>query len=86
MTPDGQGFIVAYSTAKNGTISKIVPTLTPGASVTTTRTHVDNVVTEYGIAKLRGKSVRQRALALIDIAHPDFRDQLRHSAKQMKII
>jgi 4-hydroxybutyrate CoA-transferase len=86
MAPGGQGFIVAYSTAKNGTISKIVPNLTPGASVTTTRTHVDHVVTEYGVAKLRGKSVRQRALALIEIAHPDFRDQLRHSAKQMKII
>ena len=86
MAPGGQGFIVAYSTAKNGTISKIVPNLTPGASVTTTRTHVDHVVTEYGVAKLRGKSVRQRALALIDIAHPDFRDQLRYSAKQIKII
>jgi acyl-CoA hydrolase len=86
MAPEGQGFIVAYSTAKNGTISKIVPTLTPGASVTTTRTHVDHIVTEYGIAKLRGKSIRQRALALIDIAHPDFRDQLRHAAKKMKII
>jgi acyl-CoA hydrolase len=86
MAPGGKGFIVAYSTAKGGTVSKIVPNLTPGASVTTTRTHVDHVVTEYGVAKLRGKSVRQRALALIDIAHPDFRDQLRHSAKQMRII
>lgn len=86
MSPNGKGFIVAYSTAKNGTISKIVPTLTPGAAVTTSRNHVDHVVTEYGVAKLRGKSIRQRALALIDIAHPDFRDQLRHAAKKMKII
>ncbi|WP_231717148.1 acetyl-CoA hydrolase/transferase C-terminal domain-containing protein [Desulfosarcina ovata] len=44
------------------------------------------MVTEYGVAKLRGKSMRQRALALIDIAHPDFRDELRHAAKQIKII
>ncbi len=86
MCPGGQGFIVAYSTAKKGTVSKIVSMLTPGASVTTSRTHVDHVVTEYGVAKLRGKSVRERALAMIDIAHPDFRDQLRYEAKQMKII
>jgi acyl-CoA hydrolase len=86
MCPDGKGFIVLKSTAKNGTISKIVPTLTPGASVTTGRNYVDHVVTEYGIVKLRGKSLRERALALISIAHPDFRDQLRYAAKQMKII
>lgn len=85
MCPDGKGFIVLKSTAKGGTISKIVPTLSPGASVTTGRNFVDHVVTEYGVVKLRGKSLRERALALISIAHPDFRDQLRHAARQMKI-
>lgn len=86
MCPNGKGFIVTNSTAKGGTISKIVSTLTPGASVTTSKNHVDHVVTEYGVAKLRGKSMRERALSLISIAHPDFRDQLRHAAKQMKMI
>lgn len=86
MCPNGKGFIVQHSTAKQGTISKIVPTLTPGASVTTGKNYVDHVVTEYGVAKLRGKSMRERALALIDIAHPDFRDELHHAAKKIKII
>ncbi len=84
--PDGKGFITLNSTAKGGTISKIVPTLTPGALVTTGKNDVDHVVTEYGVAKLRGKSMRERALALINIAHPDFRDELRHAAKKMNLI
>ena len=83
---DGKGFVVLKSTAKHGTVSKIVPTLNPGAVVTTSRNYVDNVVTEYGVAKLRGKSMRERALSLINIAHPDFRDELRHSARKMKLI
>ena len=86
MSPGGKGFIVAPSTAKKGTVSKIVPMLAPGTSVTTSRTHVDHVVSEFGVAKLRGKSVRERALALIGIAHPNFRDELTHAAKKMKII
>lgn len=86
MCQDGKGFIVLKSTAKGGTISKIVPTLSPGASVTTGRNYVDHVVTEYGVVQLRGKSIRERALALISIAHPDFKDQLRHAGRQMKII
>lgn len=86
MCPGGKGFIVVPSTAKKGTISKIVPFLNPGTCVTTSRTHVDHVVSEFGVAKLRGKSVRERALAMISIAHPKFQDELRHSAKKMKII
>lgn len=82
----GKGFVVLKSTAKKGTRTTIVPTLTPGAIVTTSRNYVDHVVTEYGIAKLKNKSVRDRALALINISHPDFRDELRHAAKQMKIV
>ena len=65
------------STAAKGKISKIVPLLDEGAAVTTSRNDIDYAVTEYGIAKLKGRTLRQRALALIEIAHPDFRDGLR---------
>jgi acyl-CoA hydrolase len=82
----GKSFITTASTAKHGTISCIVPTLTPGAAVTTSKNDVDHVVTEFGVAKLRGKTARQRALALIDIAHPDFRGELREAARKMNRI
>ena len=72
----GKSIIAFPSTGKNGTVSRIVPDLSPGACVTTSRSDVHFVVTEYGIADLRGKSIRQRAAALISIAHPDFRRQL----------
>ncbi len=60
--------------------------LNQGAVVTTSKNDVDHVVTEYGVAKLRGKCLRERALALIAIAHPDFRDELRQFAQKMNII
>jgi acyl-CoA hydrolase len=60
-----------------------VPTLTPGTHVTTGKNDVNYVVTEYGVAQLRGKSARQRAEALIGIAHPDFRAELREAAKRI---
>lgn len=82
----GKGFIVTTSTAKNGTISRIVPTLSPGAAISTGKNDVDCVVTEYGIAKLRGQSGRQRALNLINIAHPDFRGELMEAARRMNRI
>lgn len=82
----GQSFIAFSSTAKGGTISKIKSILTPGAVVTTSKNDVDNVVTEYGIAKLRGRSLGQRAKALISIAHPDFRDELTFEAKKRGIL
>lgn len=78
----GKSFIAFTSTAKNGTISKIQPILTPGAICTTSKNDVDCVVTEYGIARLRGRSLGERARQLIAIAHPDFRDQLRFEAKK----
>ena len=68
------------STAKNDTISRIAPTLTLGAGVVTTRAHVHYIITEYGIADLYGKSLRERAKALIGIAHPKFRDELEKAA------
>ncbi|MDO5444745.1 MAG: acetyl-CoA hydrolase/transferase C-terminal domain-containing protein [Eubacteriales bacterium] len=82
----GKSFIAIESTAKNGTISKIVPFLAQGAVVTTSKNDVDYVVTEYGIAHLRGRSLSERAAALISIAHPDFRDQLAFEAKKRGMI
>ncbi len=72
----GRAIIALPSTAKRGTVSRIVPKISDGAAVTTMRADVDYVVTEYGVAHLKGKSLHQRAKALIDIAHPDFRDQI----------
>jgi 4-hydroxybutyrate CoA-transferase len=72
----GKPIIALPSTAKGGTISRIVPMLDAGAGVVTSRADVHYVVTEFGIAYLHGKTVRQRAQALIDIAHPDFREEL----------
>jgi acyl-CoA hydrolase len=72
----GKPIIALPSTAKNGTVSRIVPMLDPGAGVVTTRADVHYVVTEYGVAYLHGKTLRQRAEALIEIAHPKFRDDL----------
>lgn len=79
----GMPFIAFLSTAKNDTASRIVPTLEPGSGVVTTRNDVHYVATEYGVAALRGKTIRQRAHALIRIAHPKFRDQLTHQAKEL---
>ncbi len=79
----GQGFVVLRSTAKAGTISKIVSQLPAGEVVTTLKNTVDKVVTEFGVAELRGHSIRERARALISIAHPDHRDALRHDAKRL---
>ena len=82
MSVGGKAIIALPSTAKQWTISRIVPTLTPGAGVVTSRGHVDYVVTEYGIAALKGKSVRERALELIRIAHPKFRAELLEQVRQ----
>ncbi|MDQ6694085.1 MAG: 4-hydroxybutyrate CoA-transferase [Chloroflexota bacterium] len=76
----GKPIIAMPSTAVNDTLSRIVTVLEPGAGVTTTRNDVHYVVTEYGVAQLYGKSMRQRAEVLIEIAHPDFRDELRAAA------
>ncbi|TYQ18557.1 UNVERIFIED_ORG: acyl-CoA hydrolase [Zoogloea ramigera] len=81
----GKAFIVLPSTAKEGTVSRIVPTLTPGTHVTTGKNDVNYVVTEYGVAQLRGKTAHQRAEALIAIAHPDFRHELRQAARRIML-
>ncbi|MGE5381591.1 MAG: acetyl-CoA hydrolase/transferase family protein [Methylocystaceae bacterium] len=85
----GQAFLTLYSTYtdKAGVLhSKITPTLTPGMFVTTSRTEVDNIVTEYGVAHLKGWDMRTRVKNMISIAHPDFRDQLTFEAKKMKLL
>lgn len=76
MCPDGKSILAMPSTAKHGEVSRIVPMFDAGTTVTTTRTDVHYIVTEYGIANLRGKSLRERAKLLINIAHPQFRGQL----------
>lgn len=73
--------IIAMASVTSKGESKIVGCLKPGASVTTTRAHVHFVVTEFGIADLYGKNLRQRARALIEIAHPDHREELEREAR-----
>jgi acyl-CoA hydrolase len=79
----GQGFLVTRSTTSDGATSKIVPRLARGSVVTTLKNTVDKVVTEWGVAELRGRSLTERARSLIDIAHPDFRSQLEREARHL---
>ncbi len=80
----GKPIIALSSTAKNGTISRITPMLDPGAGVVTSRGLIRYVVTEYGVAYLHGKSIRERAKALIEIAHPKFRESLYEYCEKTK--
>ena len=82
----GKAIIALPSTAKSGSVSRIVAQLSPGAGVVTTRGDVHYVVTEYGVAYLHGKSVAERAMALIAIAHPDSRAELLHQAVERKLL
>jgi len=82
----GKAIIALPSTAKDGKVSRIVPRLSQGAGVVTTRAGVHYVVTEYGVAYLHGKSIQERALALISIAHPDYRAQLVKEAIEAKYL
>ena len=82
----GRAIVALPSTAKGGAVSRIVPELAPGAGVVTTRGHVHYVVTEYGVADLWGRNIRQRTMALIGIAHPDFRGELLAAARQRRFI
>src|SRR5699024_4835759 len=83
LSEGGRGILCLESTTKNDTISKIVPKLNAGTPVTTSKNDIDYVVTEYGIARLRGKTIRERTKELIRIAHPKFRDELTFEAKKM---
>jgi 4-hydroxybutyrate CoA-transferase len=82
LAEEGRAVIALPSTAADGKLSRITPSLKEGAGVTTTRSHVRTVVTEYGVAELFGQSFRERAKRLIAIAHPDFRDELTAYAKK----
>jgi acyl-CoA hydrolase/RimJ/RimL family protein N-acetyltransferase len=82
LSKGGKPIIALASTTKDGKVSKIVPHLTEGSGVVTSRGHVHYVVTEYGIANLRGKSIRERALELIRVAHPKFRAQLLNDVRK----
>ena len=82
----GKAFIVLPSTAKGDTISRIAPVLSPGTHVSTSKNDINYVVTEYGVAQLRGKTAKERARALIAIAHPKFRDELTENAQKMKLL
>ncbi|TPW14713.1 MAG: putative 4-hydroxybutyrate CoA-transferase [Acidimicrobiaceae bacterium] len=82
----GQSFIVLQSTARDGTLSRIVPQLAPGDVVTTVKNTVDKVVTEHGVAELRGRTIRERAGALIAVADPRFRDELHRAARELRYL
>lgn len=82
----GKPIIALQSTAKNGMISRIAPMLDAGAGVVTSRADVHYVVTEHGIAYLHGKSLRQRAEALISIAHPRFHNELYDNAERAHLL
>jgi acyl-CoA hydrolase len=78
----GRGIIAISSTTRDGSISKIQPVLDPGAVVTIPRNVSDYIVTEYGIARIRDRTVRERVDALVAISHPDFRAELRRQAER----
>jgi acyl-CoA hydrolase len=82
LSEGGQAFIVLHSTTGDEAASRIVPRLHPGAAVTTFKNIVDRVVTEYGVAELRGSSIAERTRRLIDVAHPKFREELAAAAKE----
>ena len=84
LSEGGKAIIALPSTARNGQISRIVSTLKPGAGVVTTRGHVQYVATEYGVVDLHGLNLKQRAEALISIAHPDFRAELAREVREIR--
>lgn len=82
----GMTFIALPSTARGGTVSRIVPYVKQGAGVTTTRNDVHYIATEYGVADLYGRTINERVHALVNIAHPDFRDELMEYAREQNWI
>jgi len=85
-SPDGKAILVLYATAKNEEVSRIVGQFPAGTMVTTPRTDTHYIATEFGIVNLKGKSTRARALALISIAHPKFRESLMREAENMSLM
>ncbi len=85
-SPGGKSILALPSAVKGNTVSTIIPYIQNGEMVTVTRQDVDYIVTEYGAVRLRGKSRSQRARDLISIAHPNFRDELKHNARKLNLI
>ena len=83
MSEHGHAYVVLHSSTADDTVSRIVPQLRPGAAVTTFKNIVDNVVTEYGVAELHGRSIAERTRRLIAVAHPAFRDELGAQARRL---
>lgn len=86
LSKGGKSFIAIPSTAKKGSVSRIKSTLTPGSVVTTSKNDVDYIVTEYGVAKLKGCTAKQRVQNLVQIAHPNFREELLYDARKMHLM
>ncbi len=86
LSPNGKTILVMQSTAKDGEVSRIVPFLDSGAGVTLNRGDINYIVTEYGVAYLHGKNIRERAMDIISIAHPKFRAELVNKAKEFHLI
>lgn len=86
LSPNGKTILVLQSTAKNGEVSRIVPFLDSGAGVTLNRGDINYIVTEYGVAYLHGRNIRERAMDIISIAHPKFRAELIERAKELHLI
>ena len=86
LSKGGKGCIAMTSTAKNGTVSKVKPVLTPGSIVTTSKNEVDFLVTENNIVRLKGRTASERAKMIISLAAPEFRDELLFEAKKMNLI
>ncbi len=84
-SPGGKGIIALRSTAKGGSISTIMAELPAGSKITLGRNDIDYIVTEYGVAHLKGKSIRDRVEAMLNIAHPDFKDELRERAEELQL-
>ena len=82
----GKSILAFYSTARNGEVSRVVPRFEPGTVVTTPRTDTHYLVTEYGVVSLKGKSTQERALDIISLAHPKFRDDLLREAENMYLL
>ncbi|MFP8877022.1 MAG: acetyl-CoA hydrolase/transferase C-terminal domain-containing protein, partial [Myxococcota bacterium] len=83
---DGKSILAFHSTARKGSASRIVPVLPEGTIVTTPRADTHYIVTEFGVANLKGKSVKDRALAIIELAHPNFRDELRRASTDLGLV
>jgi itaconate CoA-transferase len=85
-SPGGKSFIAFYATAHGGEVSRVVPRFAPGTVVTTPRMDVHYLATEYGVVNLKGKSTRERALDIISLAHPRFREDLLREAAEMRLL